>query len=80
MLFVTIQFMYVFFQIDMTSEKSKILNWVCLKAGYNKEKHELRCKLVAITNHHNNYIFILSLLMINVYLEKQLGQLNDKYI
>lgn len=24
--FVTIQFMYVFFQIDMTSEKSKILN------------------------------------------------------
>lgn len=35
-------------------------------------------QLDAITNHYNNYIFILSLLIINVYLEKQLGQLNYK--
>jgi len=56
--FVTTEFVYVFFQIGMTSEKSKTLNknWVCLKAGYIEEKHELRCKLVAITNHYNNYI------------------------
>lgn len=51
-----------------------------MKAGYNKEKHELRCKLVAITNHYNIYIFILSLLIINIFLEKQLGQLNYEYI
>lgn len=51
MLFVTVPFMYVFFQIDMTSEKSKIFNKIkSVKAGYNKKTHELRCKLVAITN------------------------------
>lgn len=36
-------------------------------------------QLVAITNHYNNYIFIF-LLIINVYLEKQLGQLNYENI
>lgn len=56
--FVTTEFVYVFFQIGMTSEKSKILNktWVCLEAGYIEKKHELRRKLVAITNHYNNCI------------------------
>lgn len=49
-----------------------------MKAGYNKEKHELRCKLDAFTNCYENYTFIFSLIT-NMCLEKQLGQLLISY-
>lgn len=42
---VTVQFVYVFFQIDMTSEKSKILSRTNrVKAGCSKDKHGLSCE------------------------------------
>lgn len=71
--------MYVFFQIDMTSEKSKIFKHLSLCESWLQPREAwIKMQADAFTNRYENYTFIFSLIT-NMCLEKQLGQLLISY-